>query len=316
MKVSVCIITYQHRHFIAQAIESALMQETSFDYEILIGEDGSDDGTREIVLDYRDRHPEKIRVFLHDYPPDHVRKNGRKNFLHNLQNARGDYIALLDGDDYWTSSSKLQKQADFLDAGAGFSSCFHNVLVVHEAEGVPDKLFHRRRLKSVFTLQDVLTSAYVFIPTCSVMFRRGLWEVPGWFREVPMADWPLHVLNAVHGPIGYLDEVMGAYRVHGGGIWSRLKSVAAHHQAMEACDMVDRHFDFRYHRELSLRKALRQAGVAGVRAREGRYRDALREAAAALYLSPASWKLHRRILTSVILKGLFKGFSRRRSRRK
>ena len=107
IKVSVCMITYNHERFIAQAVESALMQETDFDYEIVIGEDCSTDGTRQVLLDLHDRHPDRIRLLLRE-------KNigASHNFVGTLEACRGEYVAFLDGDDYWTCPNKLQKQAN------------------------------------------------------------------------------------------------------------------------------------------------------------------------------------------------------------
>src|SRR5690606_24113344 len=119
MKLSVCIQTYNHAPYIAQALDSVLMQETDFDFEILLGEDESTDGTREICQEYARQHPDKIRLFLNSR--ENViyingRPTGRWNFMNNLRHVRGEYVALLDGDDYWTDPRKLQKQVDVLDA--------------------------------------------------------------------------------------------------------------------------------------------------------------------------------------------------------
>src|SRR4051812_6882395 len=135
-KVSVSLITYNHAPFIAQCIESVLAQRTTFPFELLIGEDDSSDGTREIVRRYAEAHPEQIRAFFHQ--PD--RRNpprrpvpGMPNSVNNLRSARGEYIVMLDGDDYLSDVEKLQRQADFLDANPQCSSCFHAVMTVNEA---------------------------------------------------------------------------------------------------------------------------------------------------------------------------------------
>jgi len=112
MKVSICITTYNHEEYISQALDSVLAQATDFEFEILLGEDDSSDNTRTIVKKYQKMFPEKIRLYLND------RKNviyingmatGRWNFINNINHARGDYIALLEGDDYWVDNLKLKK---------------------------------------------------------------------------------------------------------------------------------------------------------------------------------------------------------------
>jgi glycosyltransferase involved in cell wall biosynthesis len=184
IRVSVCITTYNHEEFIAQAIESVLMQQTPFEYEILIGEDQSSDNTRDIVLSYKEKYPNKIVIFLHDYPQDYVRINGRKNFVNNLQNARGEYIALLDGDDYWTDPLKLAKQAAFLDNHPDYSTVFH--WADWFENGVMKKrLYGPYEIKEFYTVDDLLEKVILSrrVPQCSgkaysVNFPSGITKVP------------------------------------------------------------------------------------------------------------------------------------------
>ena len=251
MMVSVCITTYNHEQFIAQALDGVLSQQTNFDYEILLGEDQSSDRTREIAKEYAARHPERIRLFLHDYPHDYQRNGGANNFVHNIKNARGKYIALLDGDDYWTSPQKLQKQVDLLEAHPECSGCFHNVLMDHEGAPEKNRLFHMAPLaKRYFGLKDIVSSH--FIPTCSTVFRASMFaEFPDWYLEMPMGDWPLHILNAEHGPYAYLDEVMATYRIHGGGVWSGNSRLAILDKTIHVCHRIDRYLIGRHPREIS-----------------------------------------------------------------
>jgi len=116
--VSVCVQTYQHVNYIKDCLDGILMQKTTFPSEILLGEDASTDGTREVCIEYAEKYPKKIRLFLH-HRKNNIKINGsptgRFNFLYNLYSARGKYIAICEGDDYWTDPYKLQKQVDFLD---------------------------------------------------------------------------------------------------------------------------------------------------------------------------------------------------------
>lgn len=221
MMATVSIITYNHEKYIAQAIESVLMQRTDFDFEIIVGEDDSTDGTREIVQRFKERYPERIRLLLNDRKDVifiNGRPTGRWNFINNLRHARGKYVALLEGDDYWTSPDKLQKQADYLEANPDCAICFHSAWCEDDGGRRLRMLFPRHR-KPRYVLKDLLREN--LIPNCSVVFRNGLFgEFPDWFYGVPMGDLPLHVLNAQHGDLGYLDEAMAVYRIHGGGVWS------------------------------------------------------------------------------------------------
>jgi glycosyltransferase involved in cell wall biosynthesis len=222
-KVSVSLITYNHAPFIEQAIEGVLRQKTNFPIELVIGEDESSDGTREIVRRYADAHPELIRAHFHSRSSNisyQGRATGRHNFVNNLRSARGEYIALLDGDDYWIDPNKLQQQVDFLDSHPACSTCFHRVSVVD----VAGKELRQSPVvgpdQSTYTVSDLLRRRF-FTNAPSVMFRRGLFgDFPEWYFRVPVGDFALHVLNGMKGDFGFLNRVMSAYRVHGGGIWS------------------------------------------------------------------------------------------------
>lgn len=126
--VSVCVITYQHAPYIRDCLDGILMQETDFSFEILLGEDQSSDGTREICIEYAKKHPDKIRLFLHHRENNMMLNSfpdGKFNFLYNLGSIRGKYIALCEGDDFWTDKMKLQKQVDFLNGHPEYSMSSH-----------------------------------------------------------------------------------------------------------------------------------------------------------------------------------------------
>ncbi len=239
MKVSVAMVTYNHEKFIAKALDSVLMQHTAFEYEIVLGEDCSTDNTRNIVTEYKRRYPDKITLFLNE---KNMGMHG--NGAQVLQACSGEYIAMLDGDDYWTSAEKLQKQVDFLDKHRDCSACFHDALIVAE-DGSEEPIHYREEHKEFSTVEDVLVDN--FIPTAAVMFRRRLTEeLPAWANSLKMGDWVLHILNAIHGPIGYIDETMSVYVVHRGGVWS-MKTRQDHTLAMiELFEALDRHLPSQY----------------------------------------------------------------------
>lgn len=212
ISVSVCMITYNHERFITQAIESVMMQEANFGYELVIGEDCSTDRTRQLVVKSQKKYPHKIKLILN-------KKNlgMTPNFIQTLKACRGKYVALLEGDDYWTSAYKLQKQVDFLNEHPDFTICFHNARNLNEETGDSSGLFFKEKKKEVWTLEDLLKGN--FIPTLTCLFRNQLFEeFPKWYYCAFPADWPLHIFNAKHGKIKYLDEVMAVYRTHHGGI--------------------------------------------------------------------------------------------------
>jgi hypothetical protein len=231
IKVSVAMITYNHEQFIAQAIESVLMQQTDFTVELVIGEDCSTDGTRSIVQDYASKHPGKIKPLLHPQNLGPVDSPGKKNFVSVFSACRGKYVAILEGDDYWTDPLKLQKQVDFLEAHPECSICFHRFIARFEdGSNRPPHVSMVPHGGSIFSLEDLLVQN--FIGTATVMYRQGVVpELPDWYFTLSTGDRSLHTLHAEHGMIGFIDEIMAVYRVHAGGVWS--VSSSAHRLAVQ-----------------------------------------------------------------------------------
>lgn len=214
MTVSIVMITYNHTLYIKQAIESVLMQKTSFYFELIVSNDCSSDTTDEIISDVikTNENGYKIKYFSHQ-------KNlgMMPNFIFSLAQCKGKYIALCEGDDYWTDPLKLQKQVDFLEKNTDFSICFHNVFIQNNEILKKDNL--KKRIPSVTTIYDLAKNNYIHTP--SVVYRRGLIPVfPDYFKESPIGDYLLHLLNAKYGKIKYIDEIMAVYRIHDSSYWS------------------------------------------------------------------------------------------------
>jgi glycosyltransferase involved in cell wall biosynthesis len=216
VKLSVLMLAYNHERFIAQALESILMQEVSFEYEIVVGEDCSTDNTRAILLEYRQNHPRRITLLLNE-----TNLGMHKNLTETYQHCNGAYIAMLEGDDYWTDPHKLRKQVDYLDSHPDCSICHHAVLRLDDAGKQAAEIIRPHHKKASSQLKDLLGRKMNFITTCSVIFRNYLINsFPAWYYSTSVGDWPLNILNAMHGDIGYIDEVMSVYRIHDGGIYS------------------------------------------------------------------------------------------------
>jgi glycosyltransferase involved in cell wall biosynthesis len=254
-KVSVRLPCYNEEKNIAQAIESILVQRTDFEIEIVVGDDFSTDKTSQIISEYAHKHPQVIRVLKRE-KGDHYnqlrQKYGRSyNYVDILYNCRGSYVAQLDGDDYWTSPDKLQRQADFLDANPDCSVCFHDVECLYENGENPKYAIAVPKVrKERYTLEDLLRKN--FMVHSSVMFRRGLFgEFPGIFLGIYPADWVLHILNAQYGDIGHISEVMGVYRVHSGGVWSHGRSLQWFRNEINMYKLLNVYFAGKYRKAIA-----------------------------------------------------------------
>jgi glycosyltransferase involved in cell wall biosynthesis len=166
IKVSVVILTFNQKNFIAQAIESALAQETDFDFEILVGDDCSTDGAREVIAAYAAQYPDQVKAVLH---PKNLGQNGLFNTIETLKLAQGQYIAPMDGDDYWTDPLKLQKQVNYMETHPDFSACFHNALITYE-DGLDSHELNAPDQKRVVTVEDLVGEDEIwFMASCTTL---------------------------------------------------------------------------------------------------------------------------------------------------
>jgi glycosyltransferase involved in cell wall biosynthesis len=217
------MFTYNQEQFVAQALESVLSQEASFAWEIVVGDDFSTDGTRDILRSYAVTYPEHISLLLHPerLGPHELNLDGKHNFMATYRACRGEYVALLEGDDYWTDTRKLDKQVEFLDAHPKCSLCCHPVTV--EYSGERDQHWNRvigESLKETWTLEDILRlETKPEMPTPSMMIRRrSLRRFPAWFEGVFNGDYAVQVLLAERGDVGFLPDSMAVHRKHAGGL--------------------------------------------------------------------------------------------------
>jgi glycosyltransferase involved in cell wall biosynthesis len=214
-KVSICLITYKHEPYIQTCLDNILNQEVNFDYEIILGEDHSPDGTASIIETYANLHPSKIKAFIR---PENV--GAKANFLHCFLQCRGEFVIFIEGDDYWTDDTKLQQQVDFLEANPHASACFHNAEILFEdASGRSNEYINAPEQALWTNTADLLSEKEAwFMATASVMMRRKhVATLPDWFAECKSGDIPMYVILAEKGPIGYLNTCMSVYRKNLGG---------------------------------------------------------------------------------------------------
>lgn len=208
--VSICMITYNHEQFIREAIEGVLMQQTDFQFELVIGEDCSNDNTRAICEEYARQYPEKIRLLASEKNLGIL-----PNFIRTLVACQGKYVAVCEGDDFWTDPLKLQKQVDFLEAHPQFSACAHRVSISYEDKFDREIFFHNDDIKDFETLLQH------FYPTCSLVFKKSCLDEKAiqLLTSTPIVggDKLLMMILFKHGRLKFLDLEMATYRKHRGG---------------------------------------------------------------------------------------------------
>ncbi|GHT81848.1 hypothetical protein FACS1894125_3440 [Actinomycetota bacterium] len=215
-KVSVCMLTYNHLPFIRDAIDSVLMQQTDFDFELLINDDNSIDGTTEVLFEYQKKYPDIIRVVTHkENQHNKGVQDAYVRFLFPM--AKGEYIAMNDGDDYFTDEHKLQKLSDFLDGKPKTSVVFNKTRIIFpdDPEMSPEFMPTSETVMRGLDLVGLVQKNYMRVN--SIMYRKSAIERINKyvnFKGCYAVDWSMNLYAARAGEIGYIDEVMGEYRRH------------------------------------------------------------------------------------------------------
>lgn len=205
--LSVCVRTHNQENFIAEALDSVLIQRTDFDFEIIVSDDASLDGTVKILKEYQNVHPDKVRLLLSE-----TNIGGPDNLKRVIEASNAKYITCLDGDDFYTDEYKLQKQVDFLEAHPEYAACFHNTWYANE-NGRLCGLFNRPDFHAVHDAREFIRERW-FVPIHSAVLRREYIEFPDWYNTVMNDDYVVHLSVAKHGPYYFMPDVMVAYRRH------------------------------------------------------------------------------------------------------
>jgi glycosyltransferase involved in cell wall biosynthesis len=217
--VSVRLMTYNHENYISTAMEGILNQKADFNIEIVVGDDFSTDKTLEIIKKFKNTENIKIRILDRPVGGDYWQKRKEKgrlyNFINILDNCRGKYIALLDGDDYWTDSLKLQKQVDFLETNENVNLVHTDIDWLNVKDGTIIKNYYKSinyEIKRFYDLKQYLLKPKA--RTLTICFRRqclnGFHEIidPNW----TVGDTPLLLYVVKDKKIGFINESTGVYR--------------------------------------------------------------------------------------------------------
>ena len=237
--VTIFCITYNHVHFIRNAIEGFLMQETTFPVEILIHDDASTDGTDQILTEYAKKYPKLFRTILqkeNQYNKEHF-----KFFFNYLSEQNSEFTALCEGDDYWTDRSKIQKQVYLLKCNPTTSFCFHITPIINY-NGIVENQLKPKNSYLIHTIDELLGNN--FIHTSSIVYRnKHAKKFPNWIFSTPMGDWPLCIHLAEKGNFLYINEVMSHYRLHAQSSWSSQSKATLCAKTAHFFDLLRDHFN-------------------------------------------------------------------------
>lgn len=216
--VSICCLAYNHESYIRECLDGFLMQETDFDFEILIHDDASTDKTADIIREYELKHPDIIKPIYQT--ENQYSKGVRPTFSYNIPRAKGIYIALCEGDDYWTDPLKLQKQVDLLEEHTDCSGCFTNANIINELDN--SKTIYVKRVKEGKVREKtIILRGGGLYPTASLVFRKSDLKLDNFSKYPAIAGDELLVFELSRkGSLYFLNEITCVYHIWKGGVYS------------------------------------------------------------------------------------------------
>ncbi len=242
MKISVVVTTFNHEKYIAQCLESILIQEGDFDMELILGDDCSTDNTRAIAQHFQERHP-NIITLLSAGPNLGITKNLKRC----LDACSGDYIAICEGDDYWTDTHKLQKQMVFLESHPDFSMCFSAIMIYFEDrnrfEPHHDQLFIT---KNVLTTEDLIEQNHIGNFSCCMYRTTVVRQLPPGIYDLFTVDWMFNIACSRIGPIGFIRDWMSVYRKHPQGAWAGREELGKLRELRQLIDTYNEFFEYEH----------------------------------------------------------------------
>ena len=217
IEVSIICMAYNQKRYIAEALESMLSQKTSFDYEIVVHDDMSTDGTTDIIKRYEQRYPDKIKAL---YEKENQYSQGVDVFMGIcMPQTSGRYIAVCEGDDYWISDDKLQKEYDALEVHTEIDMCACGATEL--TEGIETGQIRPHTANGVLTTEEVILGGGRYIATATLFFRKALFSSFMEFEKVICFDYSNQIKGALRGGIYYIDEIMAVYRRATENSWTR-----------------------------------------------------------------------------------------------
>lgn len=250
LMVTVRCLVYNHKNYIRQFLDGIVQQQTNFRYEAIVHDDASTDGSAEIILEYALRYPDIIKPIL-EKENQYSKHDGSIRRIMNTH-QHGKYIALCEGDDYWTDPFKLQKQVDFMENHSDYSCIWTNASTLLGETLYPP--YNRYPFDTDVPVEDIIVQGGLWIPTASIlMTREAFFSFPANHR-FNVGDYPLQMWVAFKGKVRYLSDVTCVYRLSSVGSWTTrvanlsTKNLLAHwereHKMLQTMDQLS---DFKFH---------------------------------------------------------------------
>ena len=214
--VSVICNTYNQEAFIRDALDSFVMQKTTFPFEVLVHDDASTDSTPQIIREYAERYPDLIKPMFQTENQYSQKIPISKTF--HFPRAKGKYFALCEGDDYWTDPLKLQKQVDAMEAHPEIDICAHQAKCVRNGKVV--EVIPHRNQDTIFTMEEVILGGGGFVTTASLMMRKELFDRGYRFLQLISLDYIWQLSGTLRGGMLYLSDCMSVYRQFASGSWT------------------------------------------------------------------------------------------------
>ncbi|NOJ73712.1 glycosyltransferase family 2 protein [Paenibacillus alvei] len=249
LKVSVLIVTYNHEKYIKEALESIIMQRHDFSQEIIVADDCSSDNTLEIIEEFAEKH-ENIKIL-----PTTNNLGITKNYKRGFAACSGEYIAVLEGDDYWTSPHKISTMVKFLDDNRGCALAFNRFIVAEtDSKRFNIQPWPIREKFQLITISDLIQDNMIGNFSTCVYRNENIKNIDPSLYDFKVYDWMFNMVNAQFGLIGYIPEVMSVYRLHPNGTWTQKTEIEKINDIITSIDEYNKYFNYIYDNDFQAHK--------------------------------------------------------------
>lgn len=250
IKVSIICNTYNHEQYIRDALDSFLMQKTSFKFEVLIHDDASTDKTADIIREYEAKYPEIIKPVYQT--ENQYSKGVRITNLYQMPRIKGEYVAFCEGDDYWTDPLKLQKQYDVLEKNKDIDICTHGAISVHADTKRVLSYITPSKVSRIMPMEEVIMGDGVYVAANSAFYRKEAYIDAPEFKRVFWYQFTSKLRATIRGGMYYIADVMSAYRVLTKSSWTRRMAndpqrwYSFHENKRKMFELLDEYTEYKY----------------------------------------------------------------------